>query len=182
MFQIHNDDQVFQHGITNSLVRSMTMEVIFKDKDEWFREREFSTNLRVFKKAVVCLQTAWYGEEGIPPVYEDTYSNVGRELKEVLSFPTHGKLRMSDDLWQSYLFTQPMWSVVSGLAEAYNNVRRERGESNAVREAWSYVHFLLRWVQGFVWSSELVRAELLKLLAVYYPKADSEKEYKKHVA
>ena len=98
MFQIHNDDQVFQHGITNSLVRSMRMEVIFQDKDEWFREKEFSTNLRVFKKAVVCLQTAWYGEEGIPPVYEDTYSNVGRELKEVLSFPTHGKLRMSDDL------------------------------------------------------------------------------------
>src|SRR5690606_7651195 len=100
----------------------------------------------------------------------------------VLSFPTRGKLRMSDDLWQSYLFTQPMWSVISGLAEAYNNVRRERGDSNAVREAWTDVHFLLRWFQGFVRSSELVRAELLKMVALYYPKEDREKQFKKHVA
>jgi len=75
-----------------------------------------------------------------------------------------------------------MWSVISGLAEAYNNVLRARGESGAETAAWSFVHFLLRWFQGFVRSSDVVRAELLKLLAVYYPKADIEKEYRKHVA
>ena len=177
-FQIHYDDPVFQHGITNSLVKSMTMEVILQAKPVTI----FDENLYSFKKAVELLQTAWYGEGGIPPVYEDKHSDVGPQLKEVLSFPTHGKLRMSDDLWQSYLLTQPMWSVISGLAEAYNNVLRARGESGAETAAWSFVHFLLRWFQGFVRSSDVVRAELLKLLTAYYPKADREKEYKKHVA
>ena len=163
MFHIHYDDPVFQHGITNSLVTSMTMEAIFQDKkEELFQERESGDNLRAFKIAVEALQNSWYGGRITPPgqvpamYIEDLSSNVGPQLKEVLSFPTRGSMRLSDDLWQSYLLTQPMWSVISGLAEAYNNVRRERGESVFLIEAWAYVNFLLRWFQGFVRTRDVV--------------------------
>jgi len=44
------------------------------------------------------------------------------------------------------------------------------------------VHYLLRWFQAFARSREVVRTQLLNLLAGYYPKADIEKEYKKHLA
>jgi len=62
IFQIHYDDPVLQHGITNSLVKSMTMEVILQAKPV----RIFDENLYSFKKAVELLQTAWYGEGGDP--------------------------------------------------------------------------------------------------------------------
>jgi hypothetical protein len=159
----------------------MTMEVVYQGNSKWSRDREMSENVRAFKLAVKALQDAWYRGE-VPPVYiEDENLNVGPELKEVLSFPTRGALRLSDDLWESYLLTQPTWSVVSGLAEAYNNVARERGESNALNEVWSYVHFLLRWFQAFVRKSQVVRTQLKDLLAVYYTKAEREEEYNKHL-
>ena len=187
MFQILDKDPVFRHGITNSLVRSLTMEAIFQGEDEWHNERVFTENLRVFKKAVEMLQAAWYeGYDGsagiIPLVYiEDKSSKAGPELKEILSFPTQGSLRLSDALWQSYLFTQPTWSVLRGLAKAFNNVRRERAKSGPLSQAWTCVDFLLEWFKDFVRTSPVVRSKLIELVVAHYPKEDVEKQYEKHL-
>ena len=185
MFHILDKDPVFRHGITNSLVRSLTMEAIFQGEDEWHNERVFAENLRVFKQAVEMLQVAWYddGSSGIIPlVYiEDKSSKAGPELKEILSFPTQGSLRLSDALWQSYLFTQPTWSVLRGLAKAFNSVRRERAKSGPLSQAWTCVDFLLEWFKDFVRTSPVVRRKLIELVVAHYPKEDVEKQYEKHL-
>ena len=94
MLHINKDDPAFQHGITKSLLNSVTLEVLFftekgkQSKQTIWDQPQVVELVQAYKEIARNLQFAWWGAEA-PPVYKSgtmKYLNASEELDELLSF------------------------------------------------------------------------------------------------
>lgn len=184
MLYINEDDPVFHHGLTNSLLNTMTLGVI-DERDPKFAELQFANFVDAYKILVMKLQRGWWAGNSGPPLFyssDPKYATASPELREILSFDVFGKERMSPAEWRTWFQRQPTWPVLRNAILAYDTVLEARRDSYNLQLARADLEFMVMWFQAFVRRYPSPHRQLRELVSSYYPRHEVEREYELHLA
>lgn len=184
MLYINEDDPVFHHGLTNSLLNELT--IAADDKDPSWTELQFVNFIDTYRIVVTKLQREWWDGSPSPPLFvagNPKYAAASPELMEILSFDvSSGKDALPNAVWRTWFLRQAAWPVLRNAIVAYNNVLGARGKSGNLEIARTHLTFLVSWFQRFVRRGAGPHQQLRDLVSMYYPKHDVQHEYEKHLA